>query len=144
MKKLYNFFYFPLWKKKLIAQSLFWVILYRLCLWCMPYKMLKKIIPFENLRQKKDAKLDWNEVKNVVDAIRLCSYYVPYATCLTQALATRTILRSRGQSSQLRIGVGRDENNEFIAHAWIESDGKIIIGKSANMYRYSMMSDNKN
>ena len=51
------------------------------------------------------------------------------ASCLTQALATRTLLNLKGQKSHLKIGVDKDKKENFEAHAWIEKEGKIIIGK---------------
>lgn len=125
----------------MVIQTMFWVIFFRLCLWTLPYKGLKKILRFEDGGAQENHPADWFVIKNVVATVRACSRYVPRATCLTQALAARAMLRSKGQDSRLRIGVGRDEDDNFIAHAWVESGGKVVIGKSIDLYRYTMLSN---
>lgn len=61
--------------------------------------------------------------------VSVVSRYIPGATCLTQALTTQIFLVRRGHESVLRIGVGRDSNGVFAAHAWVEEHGRIIIGE---------------
>jgi hypothetical protein len=52
----------------------------------------------------------------------------PIGTCLTQALAAHVLLARRGHRSNLRIGVTRDAGGKFVAHAWLEKDGAVLIG----------------
>ena len=47
--------------------------------------------------------------------------------CLPRALAAHAMLRRRGISSRLCLGVAHD-GGEFAAHAWIEVDEKKIVG----------------
>jgi hypothetical protein len=49
-------------------------------------------------------------------------------TCLTQAMAAHVLLARRGYTSDLRIGVRRDERGHFTAHAWLEHRGTIVLG----------------
>lgn len=49
--------------------------------------------------------------------------------CLPQALATETLLRRHGFPAQLKIGVARAGQNDFQAHAWVESEGEVLVGK---------------
>lgn len=48
--------------------------------------------------------------------------------CLTQALVLRLLLQRRGLPAMLQIGVNRGEDGVFAAHAWLESDGRVLIG----------------
>jgi hypothetical protein len=57
-------------------------------------------------------------------------YCVPAATCLTQALATQVLLDQRGQTARTRIGVVKGEDGQLQAHAWVESEGVVVIGGS--------------
>ncbi len=52
------------------------------------------------------------------------------ATCLVQALAGDAMLRRRGVTSILRIGVRVAEGDPtpFEAHAWVECEGAVVIG----------------
>ncbi|MGH9254312.1 MAG: lasso peptide biosynthesis B2 protein [Vicinamibacterales bacterium] len=59
-------------------------------------------------------------------------------TCLTQALAVHVLLAGRSIHSDLRIGVTRTPNGKFIAHAWLERDGRILIGEADHKH-YSPM-----
>jgi len=50
------------------------------------------------------------------------------ATCLPQALAAALLLERRGYAVTLTIGVRRDENRGVAGHAWLECDGRIVVG----------------
>ena len=59
-------------------------------------------------------------------------------TCLTQALAAQVLLARRGHQSNLGIGVTRTSSGKFVAHAWLETDGVILIG-GAGQTNYTPM-----
>jgi hypothetical protein len=50
------------------------------------------------------------------------------ATCLARALVVEALLRRHGYAVQMRIGVRRPESQSFAAHAWLEYEGKIVVG----------------
>lgn len=129
MNKLFRFFIFPYQKKKLLVQSLTLVWIVRLSLWLIPFKWLNKCLSYFEPDVQNIKETDWEIINSVTASVRVSSKYVPYSSCLTQALATRTLLNLKGQKSQLKIGVDKDKKENFEAHAWIEKDGKIIIGK---------------
>jgi hypothetical protein len=60
---------------------------------------------------------------------------VPRATCLTQALAAQVLLMRAGIESRIVLGV-RNEN-DFQAHAWVESQGSILLGNTVGFERYA-------
>jgi hypothetical protein len=45
-------------------------------------------------------------------------------------LAAQFLLSRRGYASRLRIGVARGPNDGLRAHAWLESDGMVVLGGS--------------
>jgi len=61
-------------------------------------------------------------------AIAVASRYIPGSKCLVQAIAGRKLLASYGFPSEIRIGVARDSKNWLNAHAWVEVEGKTLIG----------------
>jgi hypothetical protein len=61
-------------------------------------------------------------------AIATASRVVPGASCLTQAVAGKLLLRHYGFRANLCIGVARGDEGAFYAHAWIERDGRVLIG----------------
>jgi hypothetical protein len=67
---------------------------------------------------------------------------VPGASCLVKAFAAQLLLANAGQGSQMRIGVGRDDKGKFIAHAWLVSGGRVVVGgPSADLERYTPLAD---
>jgi hypothetical protein len=68
------------------------------------------------------------------------SPYIPGATCLTQALAALTLLGHFGQPASLRFGIARQECGELTAHAWVETEGKTVIGNSLHLSHYAILS----
>jgi hypothetical protein len=65
--------------------------------------------------------------------VRVVSSYVPRATCLTQALAGQVLLQHFGHRAIVHVGVTKEEGT-IQAHAWLESDGKVVIGESEVAY----------
>ena len=78
---------------------------------------------------------DSASVDRVVWAVRAASPYLR-AVCLPQALATQVLLARRGFSSELRIGVIRLKQGNLLAHAWVESQERVVIGGHGNMLGY--------
>jgi len=66
----------------------------------------------------------------VVWSVSVASRYVPKATCLVQALAMKALLDKEGHPANLQIGVMKDEGGKFQAHAWVESQDRILNGGS--------------
>lgn len=79
-------------------------------------------------------------IRKVSRSVSAISRYVPGATCLTQAISTVAVLDSLGQPASLRIGVDKTEMGKLQAHAWVESQGKIVIGTLADLSRYTVLS----
>lgn len=72
-------------------------------------------------------------------ATAVASRYVPgTGSCLTRALAVQVWLEREGYPADLRIGVARDEGEGFHAHAWVESEGHVVIGGSG-LERYATL-----
>jgi hypothetical protein len=83
-------------------------------------------------------------VETVVWAIEVASRYFPGGVrCLTRALAAQVLLSRQGYSSQLRIGVAKDEVGQLEAHAWIEREGQAIIGRLQDGERFIPLPDLK-
>jgi hypothetical protein len=53
---------------------------------------------------------------------------VPHSTCLTQALAAQWLCAWFGRATTLRIGVAKGNDKPFRAHAWLESEGRVLVG----------------
>ena len=67
-------------------------------------------------------------VERIGWAVALVSRWVPKATCLTQAFAAQILLTRQGYPASLRIGVAKGEGGQFEAHAWVETQGRVVLG----------------
>jgi hypothetical protein len=47
---------------------------------------------------------------------------------MTQALAVQALLLARRVPAKFHIGVTRDPSGEFLAHAWVTSEERVLIG----------------
>lgn len=61
-------------------------------------------------------------------AVEAVARRIPRATCLTQAIAAKLLLGCIGDHVQLCLGVARTTDGALRAHAWVERDGKAILG----------------
>jgi hypothetical protein len=57
--------------------------------------------------------------------------------CLTEGMATRLLLGRRGLPTELRIGVLLPEHGRLKAHAWVEHEGRILIGALPDLQRFT-------
>jgi hypothetical protein len=67
-------------------------------------------------------------LERIVWAGRAAARRMPGATCLSSALALQRLLAGNGYDSELHIGVTRNAG-AFFAHAWVEYEGRILIGE---------------
>jgi hypothetical protein len=142
MRKILSFLLLPYRKKKLFIKSSLFVGIIRLSLWIVPYRVLIKCLSKLSSSKSFNQSDDWKLIKEISHSVRICAEYVPFASCLTQALAVQTLLRLKGQKSTLKFGVDKEESGKLIAHAWVEIDDKIIIGGTSDINRYSVLTSN--
>lgn len=78
------------------------------------------------------------QVAEIVWAVdRVSSRFPKQLLCLPRALAVRAMLERRRIPCQLRIGVSRDNDGRFAAHAWLEYQGQIVIGDLPDLARFA-------
>lgn len=95
----------------------------------LPFNRFRKI--FSNLTHSRQAKsLSDQQISDVVWAVNTMANNLPFQLlCLPRALATKYLLRDV-DSLVLQIGVDVNKmQSSFEAHAWVEKNGRIIIGE---------------
>ena len=81
-----------------------------------------------------------NPLSQVTEDVEAASRHVPWgSSCLIQAIAVSVLLARRGMETQLRIGVAHETAGQFIAHAWVESQGRILVGNRKDLHTYSVL-----
>src|SRR5437667_10372122 len=95
----------------------------------LPFGRLRRLLdrlsrPREGLRPRARvpaARIAW--------AVERVSRVVPGArSCLVQALAAQVLLARRGHEACVRIGVAHPSGESLHAHAWVESEGRGVLG----------------
>lgn len=139
MKKLLNFFRLPLAEKILLAESLILVLSIGLSLRLVPFRFFKNTFS-KRLREKESHnQIDWKQINLIVRSVRSVSRAFPFASCLPQALAAMFLIKLKGQQTELKIGVVKAEDKSLKAHAWLETKGRIIIGKLPSHRQYKVL-----
>ncbi len=101
----------------------------KLGLWLLDFQALQGLLSRVAEAPIGLRKVESASTERVVWAVELAGRYLPIAgTCLTQALTTKVLLARRGHQTILHIGVVTKEQEEFQAHAWLESEGEVVIG----------------
>jgi hypothetical protein len=49
------------------------------------------------------------------------------------------MLRRRGHDARLQIGVVRPTGAELNAHAWVELDGEVLVGRLESLPSYAVL-----
>jgi hypothetical protein len=57
--------------------------------------------------------------------------------CLPKALAVLVLFRRAGVDAELRLGVAREDGRSVRAHAWVESEGEVVIGGDVPLADYT-------
>ena len=126
-------------ERRLLATALPLVVVLRIALWVLPSPTILRMVRGLG-RGRPGAPSLIAEPTSVTWAVEAASRRVPGATCLTQALAAQLLLRRHGFDSQLRLGVARDIGGEFRAHAWLERQGRIVLGERG-VHELTMLPD---
>jgi hypothetical protein len=107
--------------------------LVRLGLFLLPFaKLLDLLKMLSNFWSK--GKYQQVEVKQILHAVHTSNYYALRSSkCLAKALTTQTLMKICGYSSELKIGVAKENDSALQAHAWVEYRGKVIIGNLRNL-----------
>jgi len=122
-------------ERGLVLCTLLLVGAIRLALWVVPFRRVRQFMraceraPFRVPAEMPVSRLVW--------AVRAASRRIPMASCLTQSLALQFLMIRAGRSSQLHIGVKKDPQTGFQAHAWVEHGGCTLLSTPSEIVGYS-------
>ncbi len=121
---------------RLVAYAVWIMLMTEVGLWLMPFYRLRQWVT--NLRLAK-----WNEKKPSVQQVRraigIAGRYLPHATCLVIALSCQVLLKRYGHPSCLHVGVACSDGTHLEPHAWVESEGDIIVGDDGHLDEYRQL-----
>lgn len=99
------------------------------------FYILLKVLPFEKFKALYARFTSGNggstvRLDDLVYSVSLPGRYLK-STCLPQALTLKYYLKN-DPAARLVIGINNNIAERFSAHAWIEKDGRVILGGSSN------------
>jgi hypothetical protein len=128
MRRLGRFYRLPASERWLLAKAALLLGAIRIGLWLLPFRTLRSFLDRAAVFHRV-GEADYEPTDVVVWAVEVAARGLPaFDTCLTRALAAQVLLSRRGRPALLRIGVVRSSEGKFEAHAWVESDGRVVIG----------------
>lgn len=96
----------------------------RVCIWVLPFRVARRFIvpprPVHSADRLTASRVRW--------AIGIAQRLIPDATCLPQAIAAESLLIRDGHDVALRIGVMKNAAGKIEAHAWVECEGRVVVG----------------
>lgn len=115
-----------------LGRCLLVVAAVRLGLTLLSYNRVRSLVTRLDARQCASM----GELRRVAWGVAAAARFVPYATCLTQALSGQYILARQGNESKIRIGIERGTGEQLKAHAWLISDNHIVLGGSIDGFAH--------
>ncbi len=137
MRRILKFLHLPSTDRRVLVKSAFLLIIVRLGLSILPFKTLLDFIDSMKPKAAGGSSVDMMSPDRLVWAVVVASKYIPFTKCLTQALVAQILFAQYGYAAQLRIGVKKDGRKRLKAHAWVESQGQIVIGDFKDLSHFS-------
>jgi hypothetical protein len=136
MRRLRKFLALSPMERRLLVEAALLLAVVQLGLGRMPFTMLRRLVTPGKANGRRPVVDPRAFADHVVWAVIAASRRVPGpTTCLSLALAVQVLLARGGHASRLHVGVLRGTQGEVEGHAWVEADGRILIGGSASEIR---------
>ena len=139
MSVVLKFLRLPLAEKVLYAEALPVVAFTGFILRVVPFRFLRKSLVKRLSADTMPRPADLAEIQKIVRSVNFFSRFHPFASCLTRSLSALLLIKFNGEHAILKIGVAKDEDKSFKAHAWLESNGRIIIGELPSKSQYTVL-----
>ena len=133
MSKFFKFYKLTWAEKRLFLQAVILLGYYRLALLIMSLPHLLKTAQQSQRTGLPQSQLTVAQLSRLIKAaIRL----VPGATCLSNTLASHRLFNNHGFRTTVHIGVNKDRDRGFEAHAWLTLDEDIVIGDLPDLAKF--------
>lgn len=120
-------------KQRFLVEAVLLLTAMRIGLRLLPYRVLRRFLSqSDRTRAVKHFEEDCLK-KDVIWAINKGGKFILREnSCLPLALAGQTLLRLHGFPARLCLGFQKNEDESIRAHAWVESNGQVVIGGPEN------------
>jgi hypothetical protein len=140
VKRIHKFLKLSWRDQLLLLYAVFVVAAVTLGLWVLPWPALQsQLLKLTNWCSRFGT-IQRPPAEHIAWAVKVAGSLIPKATCLPQALAAQLLLNQNAYSAELKIGVVRNEAGKLGAHAWVTSEGNILIGSVQDLDRFVPLS----
>lgn len=123
--------------RRLLFYTFFLLTAIRLGLRFLPFATLQQKV--DRLSQSRDKEPSYT-LYGIVWAVEWSTRMMPGgAKCLARALTTQILMGQQCYPYDLCIGVSKSEKGDLQAHAWIESDDRIVVGWVPEIANYKRL-----
>ena len=130
MGVLAKFASLPRCERALVVKAVIALVATEAGLRFLPFTTVRRFARHSYASRASRMQMPRHSAQKISWAIESSSRRIPGAmNCLVRALATEYLLGHFGYSAELRIGVARTAAGAITAHAWLESEGAVIIGE---------------
>ena len=129
-----------------LLEAVVWLGLARAAILALPFRWLARHLGQHMLESPQGGNDDNDDnptshpqLMRVSWAVQGMSRYTPWeSACLAQAVAAKAMLRRRGITSTLYLGLTKDAQAALVAHAWLRS-GSVILTGGQDSSRYTVV-----
>jgi hypothetical protein len=141
MRLLYRFLTLARSERRLLVHAALLLLVIHLTKGRVPFRTMRRLLVRRPHPRKGPASVGPRpiNVDEIVWAVKTVSRGAErWTSCLSQAVAVQALLAGQGHASRLHVGVLRGDHGEVEGHAWVELDGRVVIGGSmADVARFS-------
>lgn len=117
----------------LLLEATLWLGVARLAILTVPFRKVAKHLGEQMAESPhRDQTALRTRLVRISWAVHTMSQHTPWeSACLAQALAAKAMLRCRGITSTLYLGLAKEQKDEqsgLLAHAWLRSGSMILTG----------------
>ena len=124
--------------KKLFLYVFTLLLLIRLGMRFLPFDRLSRFTLKLGLRSPRNR----YTLQGLIWAVLTSSRFTPGgAKCLARALTMQVLMQQQGYPSEICIGVSKRDRTTLEAHAWVESQGEVIMGWLPDLDRYHRLNN---
>jgi len=136
MRPIRKLWRLPRADRSLLLTAAVWLAATRVGLWLLPLRVVRRWLAYA-VQSRHLARGSPPSPERIAWAVGVARHVVPSATCLPQALAAEALLVRSGHPADLRIGIVKTAVGRVTAHAWVESDGRVVVGDLHDLARYA-------
>lgn len=140
MYKLTKYLKLPLRRKIMLIEVLLWLFLAKVMLLIFSFKKLSEILgDSQNSSFYTANSQETIIVNDFIKNLNAVLKNLPWqCRCLTQAIAGKFMLKVRKIKTTIYLGMGKNEEGDFSAHAWLKIGDFFITGNS-NVQKYKTL-----